>query len=323
MGEEGGVGDVMKQLVLSESFLDEEKELSYFDVVHPLLKLNAFGVPELILGSCFPIGIGIYASAAHIFKPFEEARREYKPYFPREEAMSEEEKIERMKDMQARNLFEAVDVNCGAMILDQAEIRLGNRRLLGISLARHVVVFLDHDLALIFLHDDKRRNVRGERSPITCLPIVEKPNIGEEITVAGFPGKNNKLKIEVKNGKIEGAIGLGLVASSGEITAKHIDKRDDAKCFYPCFETTACMLSGHSGGPAISVESWGVVGVNSTGFDSESGGAIEYSVVSWIGKALDAEFVLPFDVTLGKREVTAGENISLRLMAEYEVIRII
>jgi hypothetical protein len=314
----------MKQISLSESFLGEDKRLSYFDLVHPLFKMNSLGVPESLLGSCFPIGVGFYVTAAHIFEPFEETRREYKPYFPRAEPLSLEEKTERMNDMRNRkDLFKNVDVNCGAVILDQSAIRVGRLKHRGRSLARYVVIFYDYDLAIIFLHEDERRNIDGERMPIACLPIIEEPKVGEKFTLVGFPGKNNRIKVEVRDGELVGEAWLGLVASSGEITAKHEVKRDEAKCFYPCLETTACMLSGHSGGPAISTDSLGVLGVNSTGFDAEDGSVIEYSVVSWMGKALDAEFALPYEMTLGKRKVKAGENISLRVMAECDVIKII
>ncbi len=314
----------MKQITPEASYLDSSKELSFFDVVHPLFKLDTFGVPTSLLGSCFPIGIGIYVTAAHVFEPFEEAWREYKPYFPRYEPLSMTEKFDRLKDMQQRNdLFQNADANCGALILDQAAIRAGVLKHVGMSLARHVIVFFDHDLALIFLHEDKRRNIMGNRSPIACLPIVENPKVGEQFILAGFPGKNNKLKIDVSNNTIGGSIGLGLVTSTGQITSLFPVKRDDSKCFFPCFSTTARMLSQHSGGPAISVDSWGVLGVNSTGFDGEDGTTIDYSVVSWIGKALEAKFDLPFDIQLGSKTVKAGDAFSLRTMADSGVIHII
>lgn len=308
----------MKQVPLAESFFDDERELSLFDVVLPLFKMTDRAVPEELLGSCFPIGIGVYATAAHIFDPFMQARHRYKPLDPREEPPTLEEKQDRQREMKADRLFEGIDVNCGAMVLDQAAIREGQYKLCGFSLVRHVVIFLDDDLALLFLHEDKRRNSNGEVSPITCLPLVENPKAGDSITVAGFPGKNNQINVQVVDGKIEGAAGLGLVASDGEITHMHEVKRDEGHCFYPCIETTASMLPGHSGGPAISKETWGVSGINSASFGGDG-----YSVISWSGKALDWEFELPFETTLGTHKIPCGSPVSLRRMAECEVIKII
>jgi hypothetical protein len=308
----------LKQLKLAESFLDDKQELSLFDVVLPLLKMGDRGVPELLLGSCFAIGVGVYATAAHIFEPFMQARHRYKPFDPRKEPPTIGEKLDRQSDMTANKLFEGVDVNCGAIVLDQAAIRAGQYKLIGFSLVRHVVIFLDDDLAILFLHDDKRRNVNADRHPIAILPIIENPKVGDEITVAGFPGKNNQINFGVVDGKIEGAAWIGLVASDGVITHKHEVMRDVGHCFYPCIETTASMLPGHSGGPAISKETWGVSGVNSASI-----GGHGYSVISWAGKALDWDFELPFDIILGKHSIPSGDPISLRRMAECEVIRII
>lgn len=308
----------MKQVTFAESFLGDDRELSLFDVVLPLFKLTDRGVPEALLGSCFPIGIGVYATAAHIFEPFMQARHRYKPLDPRREPPTLQEKLARQQDMKAERLFEGINVNCGALVLDQAAIREGRYNLLGFSLVRHVVIFLDDDLALLFLHEDKRRNAKGEVAPIACLPLVETPKVGDGITVTGFPGKNNRMKVEVVDGKIQGDFWLGLVASDGEITNMHEVKRDEGHCFYPCIETSASMLPGHSGGPAISKESWGVSGVNSASIGGEG-----YSVISWSGKALDWEFELPFETTLGTHTIPCGSSISLRRMAECEVIRII
>ncbi len=308
----------MKQVKPLESFLDADKELSLFDIVLPLLKMSERGVPEEHLGSCFPIGIGLYATAAHVFEPFMQARHRYKPFDRRSEPPSLEEKLARQRDMVDSKLFEGVDVNCGALVLDQAAIREGTFKPLGFSLARHVVIFLDDDLALLFLHEDKRRNVRSLHQPLNVLPIVETPKGEEEIIVTGFPGRHNRFEIGVVDVKLEGAARLGLVASEGKLSQLHDVKRDEGQCFYPCIETTASMLHGDSGGPAISKERCGVVGVNSAGLDSPG-----YSVVSWTGKALDWDFELPFDLTLGSLAIPAGQPVSLRRMAEAKVIFVV
>lgn len=309
----------MRQVTAADSFLDDAHELSLFDVVLPLLKLDERGKPTGHLGSCFPIGIGLYATAAHVFEPFMEARRRYKPPDPRAEPLSHQEKLDRQRDMIAEEAFEGVDVNCGALVLDQAATREGEYRSLGFSLVRHVVSFLDDDLALLFLHDDKRRNSCNQRQPISVLPIVENPMEGDEIIVAGFPGRTNRFDIGVVDGKLQGRVGLGLVASEGTISRLHPVKRDEGQCFYPCIETTASMLNGHSGGPAISKASSGVAGVNSAGGQHMPG----YSVLSWTGKALDWDFELPFDLTLGEQVVAAGQPVSLRRMAEAGVVHIV
>ncbi|MEZ6048747.1 MAG: CPXCG motif-containing cysteine-rich protein [Planctomycetaceae bacterium] len=309
---------MMKQLKVEESFLDDYQELSLFDVISPLFKMDEHGVPEQLLGSCFAIGVGIYATAAHIFDPFTEARRLYKPLDPRDGPPPLEDKLNRQADMKANRLFEGVDVNCGALVFEHSGIREGKLSPKGFSLVRHVVIFLDEDIALLFLHEDERGSTTNDQRPIAILPLIEHPQVGEVLTVAGYPGSNNRIQFDVIEQKIEGAAWIGLVASEGEITRLNEFKRDEGQCFYPCIETTASMKPGHSGGPAISKDSWGVVGVNSSSLGNHG-----YSVVSWIGKAIDLDFELPFEIKLGTKAISSGSPISLRRMAECNVIRII
>jgi hypothetical protein len=135
------------QVGLLTSFLDDERKLSFYDVVFPLVKLRANRTPEYLLGTCFPLGSGLYATAAHIFDAFMNVRDRYKGLDRRPDPLTVEEKTERQKDMQENHLFESLDVNCGALVLDQAELRKGNYKALGFSLVYHVLLFLDDDFA--------------------------------------------------------------------------------------------------------------------------------------------------------------------------------
>ena len=308
---------MMRQVKLQDSFLDERRELSLYDVVFPLLSMTESGVPEFLLGSCFPLGRGLYATAAHVFEPFMIARRRYTRLQSCDTPLTDDEKSERARDIATARPFDDIDVNCGALILDQAAIRNGEFRLVGFSLVKHIEMFLDDDLALLFLHDDKRRNKHGDIAPIGCLPITESPSVGEKVTVTGFPARNHRIKIEQKDRLVDFSAWLGLVESSGEICKLNTVKRDNAVCFFPCIETTARMAAGHSGGPAISIDTGGVIGVNSTGLESTA-----YSVVSWIGKALDHEFTLPFAVQAGDCDIAPGRVVSLRLLAKRGLLQI-
>ena len=89
----------MEQLKPEESFLDDEKELSLFDVVFPLFEMDINTKPLKLLGSCFPIGKGIYATAAHVFKIFTDVRNEYKPLDPQDRVMSLEEMLDRQEGL--------------------------------------------------------------------------------------------------------------------------------------------------------------------------------------------------------------------------------
>jgi hypothetical protein len=175
----------MPPISVADSFIDDERTASYYDLVIPFCKMEADGNPCYLVGTCFPIGIGIYLTAAHCFAGFEEARGRYKRLTAEKMAPTLEEKAERLHWMKEERFLEGADVNCGALILDQAAIRQGQLKPLGFSLFTAVVMSLDFDLAVLFVKHDKRRNPAGEVSPIPCFSLIEKPHLGQKIAVAG------------------------------------------------------------------------------------------------------------------------------------------
>jgi hypothetical protein len=80
------------------------------------------------------------------------------------------------------------------------------------------------------------------------------------------------------------------------------------------------MSDGQSGGPALDFQRVAVVGVNSRSFGAEQ----NYSVVSWLGRALDVPF--GFDDTEFRTisgAVLPVKDTTLRKLSEAGIIRII
>ncbi len=139
--------------------------------------------------------------------------------------------------------------------------------------------------------------------------------MGQKIAVAGFPGESNELTTTEAGEKSKYSIGLSLVVNEGEIVKLHPDMRNLGHAFFPCLETTADIRPGQSGGPAFCMETLSVVGINSIG-------GIGGGLVSWVGKALDAELVTPIGLTLGGQRLEPGEGTTLRKMGEAGQIKI-
>jgi len=276
----------MPPVLVADSFMDDERKVSYYDVVLPLYKLAQGRSPELI-GTCFPIGIGIYLTAAHNFDIFGQVKHHYGRRGGEMTQLTREELLERQREMEKDRFLEGADVNLAPLVLDQAAIRRGELKALGFSLPPFVSVAYDFDLAVIFSPNDLRRNAEGQASPIPVLTIQETPVIGQKIEVAGFPGANHRIDVTDEGGQRTTAIGLTMIVNEGEIVELHPVMRDAGIAFYPCIQTTVNILPGHSGGPAFCKETLNVVGINSTG------GFTDYGMISWIGKALDADRRIP------------------------------
>ena len=178
-----------------------------------------------------------------------------------------------------------------------------------------VTVAYDFDLALLFVENDVRRNPEGQPTPIACLSIQETPTVGQKVVVAGFPGSSNRVDVDEETGKVK-AVGLAMVVNEGEIVEMYPVMRDTGIAFYPCIQTDIDIEPGHSGGPAFCKETLSVVGINSTG------GVAGYGMLSWVGKALDAEMTIPRGLTIGDREVPAGGVITLRKLGAAGLITI-
>jgi hypothetical protein len=80
------------------------------------------------------------------------------------------------------------------------------------------------------------------------------------------------------------------------------------------------MANGQSGGPALDWERVAVIGVNSRSF----GEAVDYSLVSWLGRALDEPFGFDdVEFRTGAGEVVPVRNTTLRRLAEAGIIKIV
>ena len=303
------------EVQIAESFIDGDRTVSYYDLVLPFFKMAADGTPLQLVGTCFPIGRGIYLTAAHNFDAFQEARWRYKRQSAEKTAPTLEEMAQRLKWMKEDHFLEGADVNSGALILSQAAIRQGRLEVLGFSLVTSVVICLDFDLAVLLVENDNRRNPDGKESPIAYFSLIETPHVGQKIAVAGFPADRNKLEITKDGGSPKIAFAVSLVVNEGEITELHPVMRDLGHAFFPCLQTNADIRPGHSGGPAFCRETLSVVGINSIG-------GISGSVISWVGKALDAELVTPIGLTIGSQTVDIGGATTLRNMAKAGCIQI-
>ncbi len=162
----------MPKIQVEDSFIYEDRSVSYFDLVLPLYRMTASGTPLKLEGTCFPISRGIYLTAAHVFSGFVQARNKYKRLTPERTGPTLEEMAERLKWMKEDRFLEGADVNTAALVIDQAGIRQGKLEPLGFSLVTSVIMTLDFDLAVLFAADDKRRNTEGQtaRLPASASP---------------------------------------------------------------------------------------------------------------------------------------------------------
>lgn len=238
----------------------------------------------------------MYVTAAHLFDEFSQINYQLRNHNTGSVADFR---------VTAAELVEADNMKCGIV-----HFRRG--RWLGITLIDSLTMCIGHDVAFLLAAND----FRGPSQPY--LSIVETPSKGDEIHLVGYPGSHNQMN-EVGVGTLDLSFDLTLVDSKGTIINCFPEGRDKCLAFYPCLETTATMLSGHSGGPVLNMASKGVVGVN-----SRSDGQDGYCVVSWLGKALDIP--LHFDDTElhngSGKAVSVGET-TLRKLAQHGIVSII
>ncbi|MCE9597046.1 MAG: serine protease [Spirochaetia bacterium] len=243
------------------------------------------------IGTCFPISTsGVYATAAHLFRVFADVRHELKkPEILRKDRLS----------------------------YQYDEMRVGICRFIGerekttrlFEFVSVLNLFLDHDIALLFVNKPGRLPENFPR-----FPIVERPQIGSDISILGYPSGDNLIWED--GGKRNAQI--ALVESKGKLTKEFSSGRDAGLAWFPCFETSARMKAGHSGGPAILPNIPAVVGVNS------SSGDAEHSIISWLGKVVDSEFELDdWEMNLGDGRKFNMKGFSIRKMAELGLASII
>jgi hypothetical protein len=151
------------------------------------------------------------------------------------------------------------------------------------------------------------------------LPIIESPSVDGEIVLVGYPGTENDIRTDPEEPS-QVVAELKMLEGRGRITAAHPTGRDKTLAPYPCFETSASMANGQSGGPALDWERVAVIGVNSRSF----GEAVDYSLVSWLGRALDEPFGFDdVEFRTGEGEVVPVRNTTLRRLAEAGIIKIV
>lgn len=281
----------MQLIPYGQSFLPGTENVSVYDLVFPVLHIAADGTPKALIGSCFAIAsCGLYLTAAHLFKPFQEAYRQFKLPGGREMPVA----------------YKEDELRCGIPAYK-------DKKWVGLSRVDALTICYEHDLALMFVVND----YRGRRGPF--LPIIENPCVGMPVKIVGFPGFSNTLAFPTgEEEQADFTLDLALVESDGNIAALHPDKREAPLGWFPCIETSAPMRSGHSGGPALCRQTLGVVGVNSHSPSWE-----DSSKISWLGKALDVVF--DFHDVVFQNEAGRSvplQNTTLRKLAQQGIIQL-
>ena len=146
---------------------------------------------------------------------------------------------------------------------------------------RPVIGFVLHDVAdvAIGVCVPMKHKVTGEPLFNKVLTLsMSLPNVGENVWTYAYPGTTvtQSEKIEIKyNAKFY----------AGIIKEYHPNGRDKVILPFPCFRTSIVLHGGSSGGPVFG-ENRKVIGINSTGFDSDTG-ILDISYISRIHDALD------------------------------------
>jgi hypothetical protein len=281
---------------LSQSYFPAKPAVSAYDLAFPVVRLTPDVLVVGLLGTCFPVANGLYVTAAHLFEPFSTINRELR----RQQGGSGQIRVT------LDELVDAESMKCGILTFD----RKGKG---GVTLVDALTMCLSHDMALLFAAND----LRGRSRPL--LPIVELPGVGDEIVLLGYPATSNDIQTDPED-PAQVVAHLILLEGRGRITASHPEGRDKVLATYPCLETSASMSSGQSGGPVLDCKRVAVIGVNSRSHGEEA----DYSVVSWLGKALDVPFGfdgVEFRSASGK--AVRVNNTTLRKLADAGIVQIV
>jgi S1-C subfamily serine protease len=168
-------------------------------------------------------------------------------------------------------------------------------------------------MALLFAAND----LRGRKRPL--LPIIESPGVGDEIVLVGYPEMANDIQTNPQD-PTQVVADLKMLEGRGRITTPHPNGRDKTLAYYPCFETSASMASGQSGGPALDFNKVAVIGINSRSFGED----VDYSIISWFGKTLDVPFGFDdVEFRTASGNVFPVRNTTLRRLAEAGIVQIV
>jgi hypothetical protein len=281
---------------LNQSYFPAKRDVSVYDLAFPVVQLTPDGLVKGLLGTCFPIANGLYCTAAHLFEPFSSINKE----LPRSH-----EGLEQLR-LTVDELVIVDRMKCGVLTF-------GRQGQGSVTLVDRLTMCLSHDMALLFATND----LRGRNRPL--LPIIESPGVGNEIAVIGYPATANDTRT-APDDSTQVIASLTMLEGRGQIIDAHPVQRDKTLAHYPCFETSASMSNGQSGGPVLDINRIAVIGVNSRSFGEDA----DYSVVSWLGKTLD----MPFGFDDVEFRTDSGSifpltNTTLRKLAEVGIIRLI
>jgi hypothetical protein len=287
----------VERIPLSESFFRNRSDVSIYDVIFPVVSLSADGSESKLIGTCFALGShGLYATAAHLFEEFGEINQE----------LRKSGKIEEFHEADHEDLIDHDRMRCGI-------VHFHRDQWLGISPVDRLSMCIAHDVAILFSAND----YRGKNKP--GLSIIETPAKDDEVLVLGYPDSHNSMNV-VGGENSELAFDIALAGSSGRITEEFSYRRDGFLAFYPCFSVSAFMSHGQSGGPCLNMKNMGVIGINSRSMDGKDA----YSVVSWLGKALDVPVTFKdFEFRNDAGGVVRMDSLTLRQLAGFGIISII
>lgn len=264
--------------------------LNPYDVVLPLFSANEFGQPKSQIGSCFSISrIGLYMTAAHIYRPFQDLIAEYKkPAILRQRSLRWH-----MNDLRTAVLRSERQNKEIKPIYDPVEA---------------VFIFMTTDIALIFA------TPRGDGPHFLPAAFLgDGMAQGMAVSHLGYPGIENKIEWT------ENAIScdITLVETQGLLGNLYPEGRDHGHAWFPCVQSSANIAPGHSGGPVLFQRKPVVIGVNSIS-DGESG-----SILAPIGYILDSPITTDITIKPAGEAPFSLKDMTIRDLAQKNLVGII
>ena len=171
----------------------------------------------------------------------------------------------------ARHVIEdALEIGAGGKLADPdmgigalytAETGEGNM-LGGLLPARKLYFTDDFDIALMYLNLPTNRET-GERLHMPALQLGTRiPRVGEQCVGIGYHAMDWERSTGIHTHHVE----QKYAASQGRVHEVHLDRRDDSRMKFPCFQTDCKIVGGMSGGPVIEFRTGTAVGVICSSF---------------------------------------------------------